>query len=371
MAHCDMAMRPVADPYDNPSESSGLADILEIATAIEEKSSPTRLDRSRTTSGPVHLAPRSPLESAEPLVFSTPSASASATGMPARGLSPVAKGAALGGIAVLLLGGTAALLWPRDPAPQSTAEAAIVQPPANEAAPSEPEPSSTLVAAAAAPLDAPEEPAPEDSVAPVVGPAGDAAPLQADIPAPQAPAHGTEKHHRSAAPDRAKKPREAAPRAAAPPRPTTLAPAASRTAPAEAAPPVAPEKKFSTDCILDPSLPGCGTQRAQAATAPVARPAPDPSASLPDKLTQSQIRDGIEPLKSKAKACGDRFGAPDGTTIRIKLSIEGATGKTLSAAATPPHAGDPLGTCVADALRTASFPRFKSTAQGTTFPVKL
>ncbi len=52
----------------------------------------------------------------------------------------------------------------------------------------------------------------------------------------------------------------------------------------------------------------------------------------------------------------------------MKLSIEGDSGKVMSAEPAAPH-NNALGQCVADQLAKTKFPRFVSAQQGTTFPV--
>ena len=52
----------------------------------------------------------------------------------------------------------------------------------------------------------------------------------------------------------------------------------------------------------------------------------------------------------------------------MKLSIEGDSGKVMSAEPKAPH-NNALGQCVADKLSKATFPRFLSAQQGTDFPV--
>jgi hypothetical protein len=120
--------------------------------------------------------------------------------------------------------------------------------------------------------------------------------------------------------------------------------------------------KFSAECLLDPSKPGCEEllrkRRGGKGT--------DLDATLADKLSKTQIRAGFSSVKGKAKACG---GAP-GTTVRVKVSISG-DGDVLSAEPLSPHdAGDPVGQCVADALKDAKFDRFTAAQQGTTYPVQ-
>jgi len=53
----------------------------------------------------------------------------------------------------------------------------------------------------------------------------------------------------------------------------------------------------------------------------------------------------------------------------VKLSIEGDSGKVTSATPMTPHDSGALGKCVSDALAKTVFPRFKSSVQGTTYPV--
>jgi hypothetical protein len=119
--------------------------------------------------------------------------------------------------------------------------------------------------------------------------------------------------------------------------------------------------KFSAECLLDPSKPGCEEilrkRRGGKST--------NLDATLADKLTQSQIKAGVSKVKGKAKACG----AEAGTTVRVKLSISG-DGDVLSAEPLSPHdGGDAIGNCVADALKSATFDRFSSPQQGTTYAI--
>ncbi|MBL8948158.1 MAG: hypothetical protein JNK45_33600 [Myxococcales bacterium] len=119
------------------------------------------------------------------------------------------------------------------------------------------------------------------------------------------------------------------------------------------------DEKFRAECVLNPNKPGCDEIRKKA------RNQTDLDATLSDKLTQPQIREGFSSVKKAAKACG---GAP-GVTVRVKVSINGNSGNVISAEALDDHAGTPLGNCVADALKGASFPRFTSEQQGTVYPV--
>jgi hypothetical protein len=133
------------------------------------------------------------------------------------------------------------------------------------------------------------------------------------------------------------------------------------------APPAKPEpltpgeidEKFRAECVLNPNKAGCEELRKKT------RNTTDLDAHISDKLTQSQIREGFSKVKGKAKACG---GDP-GVTVRVKVSIAGSSGNVISVDALDDHAGTPLGKCVADALKDASFARFTSESQGTVYPV--
>lgn len=146
----------------------------------------------------------------------------------------------------------------------------------------------------------------------------------------------------------------------------------SSSKPAPAAPSGPSKAELSADCILDPSAPGCGggsTKKAAPKTEEKKAAAVDPN--LPESLTSSDIRDGIESVKDAAKACGPKNGAAPGTSVKVKLSISGSTGKVTEAAAQAPHAGTALGSCVAAALKKATFKKFRKSSIGAVYPVRM
>ncbi len=134
----------------------------------------------------------------------------------------------------------------------------------------------------------------------------------------------------------------------------------------EAPPPQLTEDQYRTECLLNPNKPGCAEAKRK-----YGDKYKDLDKTLPDKLSESDVRSGVSPVKGQAKACGAKHGVAPGTVVRVKLSIEGETGKVLSASAMGEHAGTPVGNCVADALKDAKFRRFKSGQQGTTYPVTM
>ncbi len=115
--------------------------------------------------------------------------------------------------------------------------------------------------------------------------------------------------------------------------------------------------------MLNPNKPGCAELRKRQELA-----RKDLDKTLPDKLSQTDVRKGISAVKSNAKSCGSKHGVPAGTKVRVKLSIAGDTGKVISADPLAPHAGTAVGSCVANAVKQASFRRFKSGQQGATYP---
>lgn len=100
------------------------------------------------------------------------------------------------------------------------------------------------------------------------------------------------------------------------------------------------------DCLLNPDLPKCGSgTKSGGKDGPVLVP------KVPEKLDSTMLKTGFNTVKSKAKACGSKFGAAAGTKVKIHASIEGASGKITSVEATGEHAGTDLGKCVEEAVK--------------------
>ncbi len=116
------------------------------------------------------------------------------------------------------------------------------------------------------------------------------------------------------------------------------------------------------NCVFNPNAPGC-VKKDQGGSLK------DLDATLPDKLSNRQLSKALGKKKGKAKSsCGPKHSAAPGEVVHVKLSIEGGTGKVLSAEPQAPH-NNALGNCVADILKKTEFPRFTSSQQGTTYPV--
>lgn len=120
------------------------------------------------------------------------------------------------------------------------------------------------------------------------------------------------------------------------------------------------------DCLLNPDLAKCGQGGTSGGSSgPVLVP------KVPDKLDSSALKTGFNTVKTKAKACGAKFGAVAGSKVKIHASIEGATGKVTSVEATGEHAGTELGKCVEEAVKNATFEVFKSPAQGVDYSMMM
>jgi hypothetical protein len=118
------------------------------------------------------------------------------------------------------------------------------------------------------------------------------------------------------------------------------------------------------DCLLNPDKAGC---QGGGSTAP--KEVEVLKTKIPDKLTTAQLKEGFNGIKSTAKKCGAQHGAEAGTSVKVHVSIEGATGKVTDVRAIGEHAGTPLGSCVEDAVKNAQFQVFKQPSQGADYPL--
>ncbi len=150
----------------------------------------------------------------------------------------------------------------------------------------------------------------------------------------------------------------------------TEASAADEPDPRAVAPSSAPTADdVDVDCLVNRDLPKCAAFRSSAKKrAAGTEHAQD---DLPEKLAMPDVRTALRPVKAAARACARQHGAAPGTKVRVKLSIEGATGLVLSAAPLGEHAESPLGRCVASKFGAAKFPRFRAKRMGLTYPIIL
>ncbi len=153
--------------------------------------------------------------------------------------------------------------------------------------------------------------------------------------------------------------REPSTREPSKPRDTTKKPSSSSsTKPAAKEPdePKAPPppKKGSDDCdavacLVDPSQACCkksgGSKPSSGSSGSKA------DSNLPEQLDSSMIKAGIDKVKGRAQACGSKSSAKGSVKVRIKATPDGKVG-SVEVVSSP---DDALGSCVASALRGATF----------------
>ncbi|MBW2276226.1 MAG: hypothetical protein JRF63_01970 [Deltaproteobacteria bacterium] len=72
-------------------------------------------------------------------------------------------------------------------------------------------------------------------------------------------------------------------------------------------------------------------------------------------------------VAGSVRACGQGAGG----SIKMNVTIAGATGRVKSATAMGGHAGTPVGLCAARAVRRAKFPKFSKPSLNVKYPFKL
>ncbi len=154
------------------------------------------------------------------------------------------------------------------------------------------------------------------------------------------------------------------------------APAASPSSGSDKKPTEAPaapskDKDYDVDCILNPDLPKCGGKSSKSSGGGSKPAAPAADSNLPVTLSQSDIKSGFEAVKPAAKACGGKHSAAPGTSVNVKVSIDGTTGRVTSSTAQGDQAGTALGNCVAKELMKASFKKFQKAQMGVIYPIRV
>nr|MBA3454826.1 energy transducer TonB [Deltaproteobacteria bacterium] len=81
---------------------------------------------------------------------------------------------------------------------------------------------------------------------------------------------------------------------------------------------------------------------------------------LPDGLDRTMISDGVNKVKARVMACGDKSSAKGQVKVSVKVEASGSVSSV--AVKTTPDAG--LGSCVAAAMQKA---KFAKTANGGSF----
>jgi predicted Zn finger-like uncharacterized protein len=147
------------------------------------------------------------------------------------------------------------------------------------------------------------------------------------------------------------------------------------------APPPPPTKKKDTgpkaggddlDKLLSGAVGGKDVSSPKNEGGGAARERSAPAASdenLPDQLKPGDIQRGMAGIKGRVQNCYAQYNVPG--MVQVVVTINGS-GRVASAQVTGKFAGTPTGTCVASAVKGASFPRFKGQAMtGIEYPFML
>jgi hypothetical protein len=119
-----------------------------------------------------------------------------------------------------------------------------------------------------------------------------------------------------------------------------------------------PAKSRSIDDLLD----GATDKKPAAAAAPAA------DSSLPETPSRDDVKSAMSAVASEVKACAEGQALTE-STATVALTISGATGRVQSVRVTGNQGA--VGTCIARAVRAASFPKFSKPSMTINFPFKL
>jgi len=170
----------------------------------------------------------------------------------------------------------------------------------------------------------------------------------------------------AAAGRKAKDPKEAKTEKEAQAEPKATSP---KEAKAHAEPKAAAGKQDDLDCLLDPSKPGCkGAKKARETKEGAAKAESSGGGDLKDRLEPGDIQKGMRGIKGKVQACYDQYKVPGMVQVSVTIA---PSGKVTSATVTGKFAGTPTGSCVAGAVKSAQFDRFKGAPLTITYPFVL
>ena len=126
-------------------------------------------------------------------------------------------------------------------------------------------------------------------------------------------------------------------------------------------------KGDALDSLIDSAIGGkAAGAKPKKAAAPAAGAAGD--ADLPEQLAMNQIRGGMQKVRGNVQACYDKYQIEG--TATVKLSIKG-DGTVQEVMIKGKFLGTDTGTCVANAVKGARFPKFKGKDMTITYPFLL
>ncbi|MCA9580888.1 MAG: zinc-ribbon domain-containing protein [Myxococcales bacterium] len=140
--------------------------------------------------------------------------------------------------------------------------------------------------------------------------------------------------------------------------------APARSADPDPAPAPAPSKPSRSNDSIDDLLNGAiGTGGTKSSAAKAA--APDPS--LPAKPSRNDVLSALRSVEGRVKACGKG----EHGVAKTAVTVSGSTGRVTSAVVSGQFSGTPVGSCVAKAVRTAKFPKFRESSFSVNFPYSI
>lgn len=174
----------------------------------------------------------------------------------------------------------------------------------------------------------------------------------AEVAEPKPPVAELEAPTVLAEPGEPERPRKTSRRGPTTPTPVLVKPQATVTpvAVVPEAKPAARDDDATMKCLLGGA--GCEVDRPAAKPEPVS--APMAEASLPERLSDTDITAGTGPAKARATSSCARLAKGD-ERVRIKLSIAGPTGTVIRAAAEDDAGNPALAACCVGQLESASF----------------
>lgn len=113
-----------------------------------------------------------------------------------------------------------------------------------------------------------------------------------------------------------------------------------------------------------------GSNSGGSTSTPVKEVVAPPAADLPERISSSDVRDGIRKVLPQLQACARKHSAK-GKTIKIKMTISGSLGRAVGISTPGDDSGTELGKCVRTAVVGARFKKFQRKDMKITYPIKL
>jgi predicted Zn finger-like uncharacterized protein len=122
--------------------------------------------------------------------------------------------------------------------------------------------------------------------------------------------------------------------------------------------------KDELDRLLESAIGGRKKKRGVTSPSPSSTSVPS-EGQLPYSLTRAQVHAGMRSISSKVRACYTKYGQSGTAIVTVVISN---TGRVSKATVSGNFAGTPTGACVAQAVRSASFPRFTKSSLTVRYP---